>query len=111
MSIRTRALGATLAVAVALAALLAAPALAGVSRGTYFCSSGYQLKIKAHRHYKFSVGDGGKYRFKSGSHKIVFKSGYLAADWYGHYRHDTNTGTPIIELILKDHSGSDFCEK
>jgi hypothetical protein len=113
MSHRIRNLVLVVAALAALGAALAASAF-GVSPkpDTYYCSSGYQLKIKPRHHYKFSVGDAGKYRYKSASHKLIFKTGYLHKDWYGVFRRDDNTGKwAIIDLELKDHSGSDFCER
>jgi hypothetical protein len=103
--------GFTLLLSVAALALVwTSPALAGghPATGKYHCATGYWLKIKSADHYKFSVGDGGKYAYKSASHKIVFKSGYLSQDWYGGYRKDSQ-GNPIIDLFLKDDSGDDSC--
>jgi hypothetical protein len=101
------------AAAIGVSGLLAAPALAaGPKPDTYYCESGYSLKIKSNDRYKFSVGDAGKYKYKSASHKVVFKTGYLAKDWYGVFRRDVNTHKPtVIDLELKDHSGSDLCER
>jgi hypothetical protein len=111
MNRRARTLIGTGAATVALALALAVPAFAsGPPTGTYDCASGYSLKIKAGHAYKFSVGKGGGYDYKAGTHKLVFTSGYLKKDWYGKFRRDT-TNAPIIDLILKDHSGSDSCYK
>lgn len=92
------------------AATLAVPALAQVPPvDRYNCTSGYYIKIKPKHHYKFSVGKGGKFAYKPARQKIVFKTGYLHKDWYGGFRRDPNTKDPIVDIYLKDGSGSDTC--
>ena len=89
------------------------PCRSGRRRGTpvnrYDCTSGYYIKIKPRHHYKFSVGKGGKFAYKPANQKIVFKTGYLHKDWYGGFRRDANTHDPIVDIYLKDGSGSDTC--
>lgn len=109
---RTRAvIGATAAVAVS-SALVASPVAATTPpTGRYNCASGYYLKIKPGKQYRFTVAPGGKFVYYPKSHKIVFKTGYLHKDWYGKFRRDAKTGSPIIALLLKHGPGSDTCYK
>jgi hypothetical protein len=107
---KTRALLTAICVALA-AGLLAATAFAAPPTGHYPCTSGYSIDIKPNHRYKFEVGNGGRFAYSRATHRIQFKTGYLHRDWFGYFKHDANTGDPIIKLILKDGSGGDFCEK
>jgi hypothetical protein len=81
---------------------------AGPPSGTYYCSSGYSLKILK-SHYRFTVAPGGNFTYAAATHKLTFTSGYLKRDWYGKFRRDATSHSPIIDLFLKDGSGGDSC--
>lgn len=91
----TRTIRRGLAIAIAGTALVTvAPASAEAfpKIGTYYCNEGgvfanVTIKLKArHKYTPIIAGDkykGGKWAYKAASHKLVFKTGGLASDYYG----------------------------
>lgn len=77
--------------------------------GRYECYYGadYQYKwitIRSRDRYRFSFGGGGKYRHRTGSARVVFRSGPLDDPAF-RAKHVTDGGYPSILLITETRNG------
>jgi hypothetical protein len=104
----------SLALALALSALVPAGASADRPLGKFYCYAGGTyygyLKLKASGNYSFNDRYKGTYVYKAARHRVKFTSGYFYPKFVGIHKHDVDDDNAVVYIVLKtDHSTGYRC--